>query len=194
MKIGLFGGSFDPVHKGHLKLAQQALKQIGLAKVYWVVARQSPHKKNKKPTSSQHRIQMLRYAIGKSNRHRIATWELKRSGPSYTVTTLKHYKKAHPRDNIYFIMGSDTFKSFGMWKSPDQILNQATLIVGLRPGAKKRRVPKCVKEKTIFLSGRFPDYSSTRVRKSVGKKGALKNMVPKKVAGYIYRERLYQAH
>ncbi|MCB4756565.1 MAG: nicotinate-nucleotide adenylyltransferase [Elusimicrobia bacterium] len=192
MKVGIFGGSFDPIHRGHLRLAAAAQKQLKLAKVYFVLSPRPPFKRNRIVTSVSDRLPMLRKALAGRPRFVAARWEVNHSGPSYTVTTLKTYKKRHPEDDLYFIMGSDVLKNFHRWKNPRKIIALARLAVGLRPGTGR------MKKRTFFsgalrtLRGVFPDISSTQIRDRVRKKRSLQSLVPKTVAAYIARKKLYR--
>lgn len=183
------GGSFDPIHFGHLDLAQAAFKELVLDKFYLVLTPTSPFKLDKKETQLFDRLQMLKMAQKKFPNLRIARWELKRKGPSYTVQTLMDYRKTHPRDEIYFVMGSDAWKNFSSWRKPNQILSLAHIVVGKRPGALK--VSSHLDYRPLVLKGKFPNISSTQIRLNVKQKKSLLPLVPESVARYIESKKLY---
>src|SRR4051812_17403919 len=164
MKIGLLGGSFDPVHHGHLKLAEAARRQLKLDKVYLVLTPRSPFKREIVPAPMAERLRLLRLAIRNKKFLRVGTWELKAKGVSYTIDTISAYKRAHPRDEIFFIMGSDSWTGFDRWRNSRKITRMARLVVGRRPGTDKIKVPRKYRNAVTVLSGRFPDISSTEIR------------------------------
>ncbi len=193
MKVGLFGGSFDPIHRGHVALAKAAVKRLKLDRVYFILARQSPLKE-KSSTSIPHRLMMLRLALRPEKRFFPAAWELNRRGPSYTIDTIRDYKNRHPKDEIHWIMGSDSLKEFYCWKKPHQILTLAQLVVGRRPGAMKSFGPEILNfdiGRITLLKGTFPDISSTQIRRSLSKRGKAGSMIPPAVRRYILKNKLY---
>src|SRR5262245_12213562 len=116
MKVGLLGGSFDPVHNGHLKLAAAARRQLGLKKVFFVLTPRSPSKLKSAVTPVSTRLRWLRASL-KGRPYQIGPWELKNRGPTYSIKTVRKYHQAHPKDRIFFIMGSDAWKTFDRWKN-----------------------------------------------------------------------------
>jgi nicotinate-nucleotide adenylyltransferase len=191
MRIGLLGGSFDPIHQGHLKLAKSALAQLRLKKVYLVLAPRPPHKSNGIEAPVESRLKMLRLAVKGERGLKVATWELKRKGPSYTVITLQNLRRLHPDDEIFFIMGSDTFNGFSRWKDPEKILKLARLAVGVRPGSEGVGVKDEWGHKVVHLRGEFPDFSSREVRQNLHDGKLLVQVLPEKVAEFILRTGLY---
>lgn len=165
MRVGFLGGTFDPVHKGHLSLGQAAQKQLRLDRVYFVLSPRSPFKLNRVLTPARLRFQMLKAALKPYPKFSAADWEMKRSGPSYTIHTLKSYRRKHPADKIHLIVGSDTYKGLRRWKDLDGILACAVIAVARRPGALRFNVPKRLAESTTILKGRFPRISSTELRR-----------------------------
>jgi len=191
MKVGLLGGSFDPVHLGHLKLAEAARRQLKLDKVYLVLTPRSPFKKSQRPASLRDRLRMLRLAMKRKRGLKVGTWELKSRGVSYTVDTLKRFQKSHPSDQIFLIMGSDAWAGFRRWKSPDKIANLATLVVGRRPKTRKILQPKKFRASMKILRGTFPNVSSTVIRQDI-KSGRSRKLLLPVVASYIQRHDLYR--
>ena len=192
MRIGLLGGSFDPVHAGHLSLARAAMTQLNLRRVYFVLAPRAPLKRVP-VTPAKDRLAMLRLALRGRRDFAAATWELGRNGPSYTVRTLRERKAARPADDLYFILGSDAAARFSRWREPRAILRLATLVVGRRPGHRSPRLPAWARGRTVVLRGTFPDVSSTAIRKGLLNASFRKRWLPEPVARYALRRGLYGA-
>lgn len=188
-RIGVLGGTFDPVHLGHVALATAALKQLSLDRVYLLLSPRSPFKLDQVITPVIERSQMLALALKGEKNILMGDWELAHPGPSYTVTTLARHKKRHPSDELFLILGSDALASFRSWKDPDRILKLASLVVGRRPGTDIKMSD--VEGQIIFLRGLFPEISSTRIRKEARKAGAIKGVSPA-VAQYIRKNHLYE--
>lgn len=179
MRVGLLGGTFDPVHNGHLKLAQSALKQTRLSCVYLILSPQSPFKKAHQLTPVRDRKKWLEAGLKNRRRLHLGKWELNRKGPSFTVQTLRRIKKEHPSWELVFILGSDSFQSLGKWKNPEGILKAASILVGRRPGASKISIPVKWKSRVSLLKGVFPDISSTKIRAVLQKNpAAAKKWIP----------------
>lgn len=169
LRIGILGGSFDPVHNGHISLAKSAIRKLKLDHIIFIPAKISPFKSNRPPIPARHRLKMLELAIAKISKAEICEIELKSRGPSYTVRTLEKIHRQHPKADLFFIMGSDVLKEFYQWKNWQKILKLCTLAVG------QRRLPA----------------ASTEIRDSI-KKGSKKSLpVPKEVLHYIRRNGLY---
>jgi nicotinate-nucleotide adenylyltransferase len=169
-------------------LARAALQQLKLDKVYFVLSPRSPFKLKSKLTSAPIRLQMLRLALRGRSGFRVGTWELQRRGPSYTVATLAAYHQAHPRDRLFFILGSDAFAGFERWKNPRKILKLATLVVGRRPGAS---MTECVPGAAL-LRGTFPDISSTDLRNVSRRRQLDRAVIPSTVRSFILKRKLYR--
>ena len=188
MKIGVLGGSFDPIHKGHIKLGGAALRQLGLDKVYFVLSPKTPFKIQDAMWPVEDRLRMLQTALKPHKGFQTARWELKRRGPTYTIDTLKNFKKLHPSAEIYLIMGSDVFRTFRRWKNPEGILRLATVVVGRRNGSIKAPIPPRFRGHVLFLKGRFPAFSSTELRMRL-EKGYLRSALPLSVWRMLSGER-----
>ncbi len=134
MKVGLIGGSFDPVHIGHLRVAEEIRERLRIAEVIFIPNRVSPHKSSTSPADSRHRLNMLRISV-RDNRHfSVCDIELRRDPPSYTIDTLRWFKKNNPSTEYYFIVGSEIFASINKWKDRDELLRYASFVVIRRPG------------------------------------------------------------
>ncbi len=134
MRLGIYGGSFDPVHYGHLLLAESCREQCQLDEVCWVPAAVSPHKQNREGTSWQHRVEMLKLALSGSAHDNISTLEIERGGVSYTVDTLDEIHRLRPEAELYFLMGADSLQDLPTWRDPQQICELAIPTVVGRPG------------------------------------------------------------
>ena len=128
MRIGVFGGSFDPVHIGHLLAAECCREQAGLDRVLFVPAAIQPHKQDRQLTSGQHRMEMLALATGGNDAFAVLGDELERGGVSYTVDTLERLKARHPDDDLLLILGPDAFLGLPTWREPQRIIDLAELL------------------------------------------------------------------
>lgn len=187
MKVGILGGTFDPIHNGHLALARAAQRQLRLDVVYFLLSPRSPFKLHHKITSASVRLKMLRLALKSRRAFRVATWELMRRGPSYTVATLAAYKKKYPHHQLFLILGSDAFAGFERWKNPDKILKLATLVIGRRPGSD---VPDCLPGVAV-MKGLFPAVSSTELREKLASLSFAHVPVPPAVKSFLLKRKLY---
>src|SRR5262245_46962779 len=143
-RIGLFGGTFDPPHVGHLVLAECARDRLGLDEVRFIPAGQPPHKRSHPVSPSARRVAMVRLAVRGNPAFEVSMIEARRRGPSFTVETLPHLAAATPRARLYLLMGADSLDEFPTWREPERILSLATLVVARRPDAARgaRRNPK----------------------------------------------------
>jgi nicotinate-nucleotide adenylyltransferase len=188
-RIGIFGGTFDPPHKGHVAIAEQAMKQLGLDCVYFVPAYIPPHKRQHSSTVAHHRLQMMKLAVRGRKGFKVSTIELRRHGVSYTVDTLKVFKKRFPRTEFVLIIGADNLFQFHSWKSPGTILQLVSLAVYRRNGW---TLP--LKESTIhyiLLKGRMLRVSSTDIREKIKMGLTIRTLVPQAIALYIKQHSLY---
>lgn len=177
-KVALFGGTFDPIHFGHINLAIEMVEKRGINKIFFCPARQNPLK-SETATSDHHRLEMLRLAIAEIPQFEILNWELEREGPSYTIDTLERFVKEFPQP--YLILGEDSQKSFHHWKDWQRIEEIATLLTGPR-------------EQDNQNSGlRIIQVSSTELRERLAKGLYCGHLIPKNVLDYIYTHRLYLA-
>ena len=186
MRLGVFGGTFDPVHVGHLAIANAALESIPLDRVLFVIARRSPLKERGPVAGEVDRLRMLELAIAGEPRFAVSRVELDREGPSYTVETLERLAGA---DDLFLILGSDAIADFPQWKDPERIAKLATLVVAERPGA-----PTRVGDTPIvpFDAPRL-DISSRELRARAARGRSLRYLVPEPVWKHIEARGLYRA-
>lgn len=193
LKIGLFGGSFDPVHNAHLKLAQAAMKELGLGKVIFIPAKYPPHKLGKKLAPAARRVRMLSAALKGCPHFTISRLELNKNRPAYTYQTAAVFKKMFPKAKLYFIIGTDSFVELNTWKNIDKLLETIQFVSGKRPGVKpKRRAPYA--DRVKMLKAKLPAVSSTQVRKLASEGKTLKGLVPAAVEKIINNCGLYHAN
>lgn len=192
MRVGLFGGSFDPVHNGHLKLATAALQQLKLDRVYFIVSPRSPFKAGRKKTSGRVRLALVRAAIRGRPRFIAADWELRRRGVSYTVTTLRAYHRRHPKHDLFLIIGSDALAGLPRWRLPHEVVKLVTFVAGRRPGAAWPKLPIDLAVRFFRLRGIFPDVSSSSIRSALVR-GRRPKGLPSPVIREILRRGLYRS-
>jgi len=197
----LFGGSFDPVHLGHLVLAQAALKAIDASQLYFVPARCSPHKTNA-VTDARHRVRMLTLALADDPTLTVLEAELTRESPSYTADTLRWAKDAFANSEIHFLAGADVLEELHLWREIMDILDNCRFRVIARPGGKLAVPPvlanvigptRTQRLEADFLELSTPDIASTRIRSSIaaGDITRVAQMLPDNVWAYIRKHHLY---
>ena len=189
MRLGIFGGTFDPVHCGHLCLAESAEKELNLDRIVFVPAFRSPFKTGPLQRSPTHRLKMLRLAVGKKKNWSISSFELQRNRTSYTINTVRHFARKFPKSELYLILGTDSLKGFKKWKEWRQLVRKCFLVAGKRKGPAFKPDP-AFNEKIRFLKSAMSPVSSTGIREKLAA-GAGSKQVPKPVLDYIRREGLY---
>jgi nicotinate-nucleotide adenylyltransferase len=194
MRIGVFGGTFDPVHFGHLRPVEGAAAKFGLRRVVYVPARVSPHK-GVPITDSRHRVAMLALALAGRPDWSLSLCELDREAPSYTVDTLRALSAAHPADEFWLLMGTDVLASFDRWKDPPEIVRRARIAAFLREpfvGSQVRipRVEGLQDRLEVFDAGSVR-ISATELRKDLESGVGAAGRVPEPVAEYITKQGLY---
>jgi nicotinate-nucleotide adenylyltransferase len=196
-RLGILGGTFDPPHFGHLALAEWARVELSLDAVWFVPAGEPPHKRRDGHSAARHRLAMTRLAARGNPAFRVSALECRRSGPSYTVDTVRALARAHPGARLHLLMGADTYATFGGWREPERIARAAALVVALRPGA-PARVRRAGGSRAAgngarvrWLSNPGLDVSSHALRARAARGRSLRYLVPDAVARYIARHRLY---
>ena len=188
-RIGIFGGTFDPPHKGHIAIAEEAMKQFSLDTIYFVPAYLPPHKLQHYSMNAHHRLTMVKLAIAGHKGFKVSTIELQRRGISYTVDTLKAFRKRLPNAVFILIIGADNLEEFQSWKSPKSILHLASLAVYKRKGYNH----SLKKHDIAFqpIKGQLLQVSSTEVRKRLLKGLSVSRLIPTSIERYIKRHSLY---
>lgn len=189
-KIGIFGGTFDPIHNGHLITAQSVREIRGLEKIIFIPSFVSPHKQKIDSANPEQRLKMIDLAIEDVPFFESSDFEIVKEGISYTVDTLHEFKRKY--DEIEFIIGYDNIFDFHTWKDPDEIMKLAKIIVLKR----KSSLPAPFKDKyvdeAIFVQTRGIEISATDIRERVKKGLPIHFLVPQKVKEYIYSTDLYR--
>ena len=201
MHIGIFGGSFDPVHYGHLLLAEACRDQSKLDRIIFLPAGTPPHKQNAQQTPADHRLAMLKLAIGGNDSFEISTMEIDRGGISYTVDTLQQIHQTHPQDKLYFLMGADSLAEMGSWRSPKEICELACPIVVRRAGSpdpnievlseivdqqRLKTIQQCQVKMPVI------ELSSTGIRQAIANGQRIRYQTPRAVEVYIRENGLFQ--
>lgn len=198
-KIGIFGGSFDPVHLGHAALAEDACRQVGLKEVIMVPARVQPFKQDRKTASGEDRFRMLALVAEKDDRITVSRYELLNESVSYTYLTLKAMQERNPDAELYFICGADSFIKVDTWKNAEELLRNYSYIIGARPGYLEREVMECMERyerlygtKSIRINNKQLDISSTVIRERLAAGENVDDLVPPEVERYIKEHELYR--
>ena len=188
MKVGIFGGTFDPPHVGHLIAAQDALEVLSLDSVLFIPARVPPHKQHVPVTDPSLRLRMIRAATEGDTRFEVSDVELQRTGPSYTVETLRQLREKRPGDEFFLMLGVDQVREFRTWREPDEVLRLASLAMLARGGVEPADVSDIVHQ-TVPVTR--VDVSSTLVRERVAAGRTIRYLVPDGVEKIIAAEGLY---
>ena len=214
MKIGLFGGTFDPIHWGHLRNAEEVREAFSLDRLLFIPAGIPPHKRRQPATSARDRAEMVRLAIAKNPGFAISTVELSRPGKSYSIDTVRYFAKSQgPKDSLYFILGLDAFLDIGSWKGFEEIFSICHFIVTSRPGSGNSvslgRMPVAVRKlfcydrkKKIYRykSGTRLSFfkltdiaiSASDIRNRLKEGRSIRYLVPLEVETYIKKRGLYR--
>ena len=196
-RVGIFGGTFDPIHMGHLIVAETIMDEFHLDKVVFIPAAVPPHKLDKQISPAKHRYMMTMLATCSNPRFQVSDMEMHRQGPSYSRDTLAQLIEEHGRDTeFYFIVGADSVENLHTWNRIDELLAMCHFIGASRPGC----MPDMEKiaqrfgplaEKIHCLETPELEISSTEIRHRVGQKRTIRYIVPETVEQYIYKEKLY---
>ncbi len=188
-RIGLFGGSFDPVHLGHLLVAQAAREELQLTRLFFIPAAQSPFKPERAPTCSIERLWLLRLALAGKPWCSLDDQEIRRGGISYTIDTVRDYAKRFPQAELFYLIGGDHVQKLPSWRDAAELAALAQFIVIPRPGRPEAPLPAPFRGRG--LSG-FPlGVSSSQIRERVQNRLPIDELVPPAVAEAIHNNRLY---
>jgi len=199
MRVGVFGGTFDPIHVGHLMVAEKARTELGLKEVLFVTAGVPWLKMDKPIAEAKHRLAMVELAVEKEPNFRSTDVEVQRSGPSYTAITLKWLKcMAGEETDLYLIVGIDALNELSRWHRPAEVFELSTVVAVPRPGSpdldrkELDEVSEGASEKVIVLNGPMVRMSSTSVKEKISRGLPISHHVPKSVEKYIINHHLYR--
>ena len=201
MRLGIFGGSFDPIHYGHLVLAERCREQANLDQVWFVPSAMAPHKENGPALTDRQRVELIELALAGHDAFICSDIELKRGGISYTVDTLSEIRNAHPDDELFFMMGADSLHQFDRWREPEKICQLAIPLVVNRPGSDDVELDIFAKYvepdrlrliKEHLITSPMINISSSEIRRRVAAKQTIRYLLPRAVEKYIESQKLYQ--
>ncbi len=188
MKIGILGGTFNPIHIGHLILAEEMREKLGLDRVVFVPTYLAPHKDNTETADAVSRYQMVRSAIAANRYFSVSDVEIQRKGPSYTIDTIKEFRKKFGKAGLYFITGSDLLTYLDEWKDLNQIIRMVKFVVATRPGYPLANIPSYIRTVDI----RAVDISAFEIRRCIRQGRSFRYLVPESVFEYISKNKLYK--
>ena len=191
-RIGIFGGTFDPIHLGHLIVAQQAAEKLGLDQVVFIPAGQPPHKGGEKLSPAKARYDMVRLAVKGNRLFKVSDIEIRSKNSSYTVNTLKALKSKHKTAGLFLLLGLDQAVLLSTWKEPQKLFELATVCVLSRPGFSRDQVEARWRKMLRFLPVSRIEISATGIRDRARRSQSIRYLVSESVARYIKNKKLYQ--
>lgn len=199
MKTGIFGGTFNPVHKGHIMLAEYCMESVGLDRIIMIPTAVPPHKISKNLASEDDRLNMCKLACRGKENFFVSDIEIKRQGKSYTYETLTQLKEIYPDDHLYTIMGADMFLTLDRWKNPKIIFEKSSIITIPRDEENKlelenfyNNVLKAMGASSVILPNPVMSVSSTFIRENLDNFNLISDMLDKGVYDYIIKNNLYR--
>lgn len=199
-KVGIFGGTFNPIHYGHLMIADNACEQFGLEKVLFMPTGHAPHKEFMGKDMSEHRCKMVEIAIADNPMFDISYREIESESVNYTYNTLRQLNEEYTDTRFYFILGADSLFDFDLWMHPELICREAVILAAVRDELNE----KMVDDQVLYLTKKFqgeihrlntPNFnvSSKSIRERIRKKQTIRYMIPDQVAEYIEKYSIYQS-
>ena len=192
VRVGLFGGTFDPIHIGHLIAAEEARERAGLDRVIFVPCGIPPHKRSERVSAGSVRLEMTRLATQSNPGFEVSEFEVSREGASFTIETVRHFsRQLGSGAELFLIVGADSLLEMYAWKDPAELLAEARPIVVSRPGFDLDRVEPRLRERVLVVDGVSVGVSSTDIRARVASGRSIRYLVPPSVLSYIVDNRLY---
>jgi len=192
-RLGILGGTFNPIHVAHLSIAEQVGEARGLEKVLFVPAHIPPHKGSPDIAPAEDRYHMTVLATESNPRFEVSRIELDRSGTSFTKDTLRELLEIYPDSKLFYIIGSDAVAEFSTWRQPELVVKLAKLLVVKRSGFDLTRLDESFRKNVEIVAVSESDVSSTEIRERIRRGLPIANLVPPKVEEYIREKGLYQA-
>jgi len=190
-KIGIFGGSFNPIHLGHLIMAQDAFEFFGLEKVLFIPCNLPPHKDTSRIAAPAHRLAMIAKAIRKNPAFELCDLEIKMGGENYSIDTVRYLRGIYPKHELCFIIGSDSLLELHKWKDINELLRLCRFVTVMRPGYELRNTDIYNLRKDV-INVHLVDISSTDIRRRVAQGLSIRYLAPSSVANHIVRQELYR--
>jgi len=190
--IGLLGGSFDPVHRGHVSIARSFVQSAHIDRLWVLLTPDPPHKTDRTLTGFSDRFEMLKRAFQSFSDIEISPVENELPRPTYTFQTIRHLKREYPHIRFYLCMGSDSLRSFYKWYRYERILEEVDLLVARRPGDELSTVAPGIINKTHIVDHEPVELSSTRIREALQRGEHPSDSIPREVMDYIQEKKLYE--
>lgn len=193
-RLGVYGGTFNPIHIGHLIIAQEVYDQFALECVLFVPSARPPHKHRTALLAPEHRYAMTVLATQDDPRFEASDIELRRPGTSYTIETLRALHRLYGPDcRLFFVIGADSLVEIGTWRAPDEVFALCSIVVVPRPGVDIRQAPAPWRERALLVQSPEMGFSSTDIRHRVALGRSIRYLVPAAVEQYIDEHQLYRA-
>jgi nicotinate-nucleotide adenylyltransferase len=192
MKLAILGGSFNPVHYGHLIIAEEVYDQLQFDRVIFVPASIPPHKNNQELIAPNHRYKMTCLSTLDNPHFEVSRVELDRPGISYSIQTVRELQRINPKAQISWIIGADLLLEITTWKDYDELLKLCHFIAATRPNYGLAQVPEWLRQQVTIFPITSVDISSTEIRNRVKQGRSIKYLVPQSVEEYIYKHNLYK--
>lgn len=189
MRIGLLGGTFNPIHNGHLAFAEGAVRKLCLDKVIFIPAYIPPHKRPDRLAYSEDRFKMIELAITGRSEFEISRYEIDKGQITYTVDTVEYFRNSYPKDTeFYFLIGADSLRELDIWKDIGRLSRLCRFVVGDRPGFGRNSKHSWIERIDITPV----DVSSSQIRRRIKEGKAISGLLPKAVGDYIIKNNLYK--
>jgi len=191
-RLGIYGGTFDPIHAGHLIMAQEAVERLSLDRLLFLPTGRPAHKRSRRITPVAHRVAMLRLALRGNPRFGVSLVEAERDAVTFTAITLERLARTE-RADLYFLMGQDSLEEFRTWRDPDRILSLARLVVAPRGDGDLASLDPATRRRVVFLKPPRIDIAASEIRRRLRRGGTVRYWMPGAVLAYIRRHGLYRS-
>ncbi|MFC1568607.1 nicotinate-nucleotide adenylyltransferase [bacterium] len=192
MQLGLFGGTFNPIHHGHLIIADALIKNLSLDRIIFIPAALPPHKQTQTICAAEHRYRMIELAIQSCPEFSVSDYEFSRAQISYTIDTVEAFKEKYKSDLLYLIIGADSLNEIHTWRQPDRLFEMIRIVVVNRPGVNFNDIDPKYRDNVLWSNAPLIEISSSHIRQQVKAQQSIRFLVPQAVEDYIREKRLYQ--